>query len=320
MATVMNYPLQNAYLYYEEHGSFLDESLQYVLDQGIKPGVISISYGASEAQIGQSQAKHTCSIVQKLAAQGTTVMVASGDDGVQGVQYSGESCDNGFDPTFPSGCPYVLSVGATKNPSHGSETATTWGGGGFSNFFNVPDYQSSAVKSYLGKIGNKNQGKFNKDGRAYPDVAAIGQTLLVVTNGQQGTLIGTSASCPIFAGLLSLANDARSAAGKGTIGFVHPALYKGQSSFNDITSGQNAGCDGNPVQQRRNLPARRQYDDSGNGGYGASGLGFPAVEGYDAVTGLGSIQTQKLVSLVSGAASTNPQGSSAGNSSGAGSN
>ena len=37
---------------------------------------------------------------------------------------------------------------------------------------------------------------------------------------------GTSLSSPLFAGVLALVNESRSAQGKGRIGFVNPALYQ----------------------------------------------------------------------------------------------
>lgn len=47
-------------------------------------------------------------------------------------------------------------------------------GGGFSNIFARPSYQDAAVSAYLKKLGNKYEGFYNKSGRAYPDMAAIG--------------------------------------------------------------------------------------------------------------------------------------------------
>lgn len=143
---------------------------------------------------------------------------------------------------------------------------------------------------------------------------------------------GTSASAPVFAGLLSLANSARRQAGKGNVGFVHPLLYKNPSAFNDIVQGQNTGCDGNPMTMtRRNVPSRRHQhrrqpglagglfegiDSEGavvtgaffgsvkergnSSSHNQHTLGFPATKGWDAVTGLGSIDLDKLIDIVGG--------------------
>jgi len=54
---------------------------------------------------------------------------------------------------------------------------------------------------------------------------------------------GTSASSPAFAGIISLLNDARIAAGKPPLGFLNPLIYSiGNRAFNDITVGNNPGC------------------------------------------------------------------------------
>lgn len=53
-----------------------------------------------------------CNYAKQLTALGTTIVVASGDNGVNGGHPGQETCPP-FKPTYPSGCQYVLSVGAT---------------------------------------------------------------------------------------------------------------------------------------------------------------------------------------------------------------
>ena len=94
---------------------------------------------------------------------------------------------------------------------------------------------------------------------------------------------GTSASTPVMAALISLANSARLAAGKPSVGFANPALYAwaGDAAiFHDVAAGQNDCCAG--------------------GWQGAAvvccpGNGFRAVAGWDPVTGLGSVNAGNLV-------------------------
>lgn len=64
-------------------------------------------------------------------------------------------------------------VGATENvnPEKGAELSA----GGFSNFFAQPSFQTDAVEAYLTKLGSEFSGRFNRSGRAYPDVSAQGQ-------------------------------------------------------------------------------------------------------------------------------------------------
>jgi tripeptidyl-peptidase I len=92
---------------------------------------------------------------------GTTVLYASGDDGVAG---NGGNCTAGvkFDPGFPSSCPFVTAVGATQinpgstvfEPESVMKNRTESGrlissGGGFSDIFAMPSYQATAIDNYL---------------------------------------------------------------------------------------------------------------------------------------------------------------------------
>jgi len=178
----------------------------------------------------------------QLGARGTSILFASGDGGVAGSQTT--RCTT-FLPTFPSGCPFMTSVGATTgiNP----ETAATFSSGGFSNFFATPSYQTTVVNAYLTRLGSTNSGKFNRTGRAFPDVSAQGENVEIVSGGSTGTVAGTSCSSPIFASVISLLNDRLIAAGKSPLGFLNPFLYSaaGTAALNDVTTGNNPGCNTN---------------------------------------------------------------------------
>lgn len=148
----------------------------------------------------------------------------------------------------------MTSVGATTGVP---ETSADFSSGGFSNVFTRPSYQSAAVTAYLNTLGNTNAGKFNTGGRAFPDVAAMGDNVEIVFQGQAGLVAGTSCSSPIFGSIISLINDRLIAAGRSPLGFLNPFLYStAASSFNDITTGSNPGCNTN---------------------------GFPATAGWDPV-------------------------------------
>ena len=54
--------------------------------------------------------------------------------------------------------PFVTAVGGTTKIS--PEVAVSFSGGGFSNYFAKPSYQSTTVSNYLTSIGTKNQGLF----------------------------------------------------------------------------------------------------------------------------------------------------------------
>ena len=69
-----------------------------------------------------------------------------------------------------------------------------------------------------------------------------GANFVMWTNGTSGLNWGTSVAAPIWASLLTLINEERTAIGKGGIGFVNPVLYKNPQIFHDITEGSNPGC------------------------------------------------------------------------------
>lgn len=227
-----------------------------------RPKVISISYGSDESQFTSSQANSMCNAAQKLTSLGTTIVVSSGDDGVAGQ--SGDTCPP-FVPTYPGGCPYVLSVGATQafSPEVMVDTSLAgfYSGAGASKIFPIPSYQSSQVKSYESAIGTMN-GYYSTTGRVFPDLAAQGSKYRIIYQGQSATVGGTSASAPLVSSFLALVNDKRAKAGSGTIGWAQPSLYK--TMLNDITSGGSYGC-GNT---KNGFPARAGWD-------GSSGQGSP---------------------------------------------
>jgi tripeptidyl-peptidase-1 len=189
----------------------------------------------------------------KLGMQGVSIVLSSGDSGVAGAAGDDNNTDGClgtgqiFSPAFPSTCPYITSVGATYLPSGGdvntdSEVAVTSfaSGGGFSNIYAIPDYQSAVVNTYLtqhtppyaayqttdnANIG-ANGGIYNSNGRGYPDVSAIGDNIVIFNKGSPTLIGGTSASAPVFASILNRINEERIAAGKSTVGFVNPVLVR----------------------------------------------------------------------------------------------
>lgn len=66
---------------------------------------------------------------------------------------------------------------------------------------------------------------FNASNRAYPDVAALGNNIVVYQSGSWQLTGGTSASAPIVASILGLMNDWLLSNGKKPLGFANPLLY-----------------------------------------------------------------------------------------------
>lgn len=91
--------------------------------------------------------------------------------------------------------PYVTSVGATKLGllESGTEKLASFSGGGFSWHFSTPDWQKSAVQSYIQNNGKSlpDQKYWNAGGRGYPDVSAFGVGFLVVYDGIPTPVDGT---------------------------------------------------------------------------------------------------------------------------------
>ncbi|CDO76407.1 hypothetical protein BN946_scf184937.g21 [Trametes cinnabarina] len=235
---------------------FLD-IIEFLLSETNQPQVLSTSYGFDEGDIPTALAKNLCSAYMALGARGTSILFSSGDGGVSGSQ--SQRC-TAFVPTFPSGCPFVTSVGATADIA--PEVAASFSSGGFSDIFDQPAYQANAVNTFLNALGSTNAGKFNPSGRAFPDISAQGEDVEIVFQGQFGEVAGTSCSTPIMASIVALLNDLLAAEGKKPLGFLNPFLYStAASAFTDIVSGNNPGCNTN---------------------------GFPARPGWDPVTGLGT--------------------------------
>ncbi|KAK8002133.1 hypothetical protein PG991_014355 [Apiospora marii] len=255
--------------------------------------VISSSYGYNEGALTPAYQRRQCYEYMKLGLQGVTVLYPSGDFGVAGNNdrciASNGTFINGtsgrFAPQFPGNCPYVTAVGATQVPT-GTNIVTDLAskvqpevacetiirsGGGFSDVFPMPPYQSEAVSHYLTTYPPPfGADRYNSTGRArgYPDVSANGANYMIGVLGTFRKIYGTSASTPTFGAIISLINERRLAAGKRPVGFLNPALYARPDVLNDVTRGGNPGC--------------------GTAGFGAR-------PGWDPVTGLGTPNFPKML-------------------------
>lgn len=261
------------------------------------PYVHSVSYGDIEQEGSPYDVMQRFNTeAMKLGLRGISVMVASGDDGVANFIARNNASACGFNPSYPASAPYVTAVGATQGPELNQTeiacTSTTGGGittgGGFSTVYAQPSYQSTAVNNYLSNGPNlPPTNQFNASGRGYPDVAVMGHSYITVGGGNFSGADGTSASAPVFAGMITLINDARLQAGKKAIGFLNQIIYQlaasNSAAFNDVTSGTNNCAAGEPGQQ-----VCCQY-------------GFTATNGWDPLTGWGSphfpVFSQYLISL-----------------------
>jgi len=198
---------------------FQDALTTALHDAANKPSVISISWGSSESTWTAQAMTAFDSAAQDAAALGVTICAASGDNGSSdGVNDGANHVD------FPASSPHILACGGTRLQSANGviTNETAWndgaqggaGGGGFSDQFPLPAWQSSI------KIKPPTGG-----GRGVPDVSgdADPQTgYRVLVDAKSLVIGGTSAVAPLWSGLIALLNQKL---GKPQ-GFLQPVLYQ----------------------------------------------------------------------------------------------
>jgi len=261
-----------------------------VAGESSHPYVVSLSYGSQKIDFCDSSVRTRLSEdVQKLGAMGITTVIASGDDGSGGMSRQGSN--NGkLSPSFPASIPNALAVGATffESGLSGEEMATTQfgSGGGFSYDYDMPSYQTAAIKTYLAKNPKTGSKSYAQKGRGSPDVSLLGEQFEVYTSGafggiQKEAVGGTSASTPSWGAIISLLNEEclSASGGSKTLGFVNPLFYQNADAFNDITKGSNAVGEN-------------------------AASGWKCTEGWDAATGLGTPKFATLQSVVRKACAT----------------
>ena len=242
---------------------FLDAITKAMHDTTHRPSVISISWGGPESAWTTQAMTAYDNAFQSAAAMGITICVASGDDG------SSDGANDGRDHVdFPASSPHVLACGGTSlHAANGViNKEVVWndganggaGGGGVSNFFPLPPWQSGKTVSK----GGKTTDLLN---RGVPDVSGDADPVTgydVRIDGTNAVIGGTSAVAPLWAGLIARIN-----AMKGSpVGFINPKLYAAAHVTHDITQGNNGD--------------------------------FSAASGWDACTGLGTpIGTQVAAAL-----------------------
>ncbi|HKI13037.1 MAG TPA: S53 family peptidase [Candidatus Acidoferrum sp.] len=250
-----------------------------VHDNVRKPGIVSISWGQAEETATPQMLQGLQQILQEAAALGVTVSVAAGDDG--SADMVKKVWDKKPHVDFPASSPFALACGGTTldaKSGPGAPVETVWNrgvnggatGGGVSNFFPKPSYQANVkVPAPANSAG----------GRGVPDVSADADPFTgysVVIGGTQQGIGGTSAVAPLYAGLIARINQSLTSKGGNSVGFINPLLYAQSTSagvFHDVTSGNND-----------------IYKDLGGE--------FQAGPGWDACTGLGSIDGSKLLAAL----------------------
>jgi hypothetical protein len=185
-----------------------------------------------------------------LAINGLTFFLASGDggatDGVCGIY-----CQQGL-----AGCPYVTGVGGSFGSTAGSEVLSTnidqgtnvISAGGFSKLFTEENgfnltYQKTAVEAWRNhqKSSMSLPGYTLADGSigaGFPDVSLKSYNIEYVGGLMNQLTTGTSASSPLFAGIVNLCASQLDDDVAG-FGWINPLLYQNPGLFFDIIGGNN---------------------------------------------------------------------------------
>jgi kumamolisin len=257
--------------------------------------VVSVSYGDTEGDQGVSSLRSFSQEFAQMAAAGLTVLASSGDSGsnpTPGSGAGGYSASNPLAVNYPASDPSVTGVGGTDvqyagnwaysgelvwNEITGDKSAS---GGGVSGFFTKPSWQTGGsvlagqtlrCVPDVSAISVADLNNVNIGSKFLPaDATDVG--VLVFIGGSASGRAGTSLSCPVWAAVAAIINQARAAAGMKPIGLLNPQLYplQGTTAFNDVTSGTNGA--------------------------------YSAGPGYDLCSGLGSPNVANLITALSGTA------------------
>jgi len=275
---------------------YFSRHLADAVEQAIADGndIITMSIGGvPEQQYDTDVRERLDALFEQAANQGITVLHGAGDAGSWGPKPppAPTAADCAASVNYPPSSPWVTACGGTDLHGSGSviESEVAWSqstpatpskragatGGGVSEIYAVPDYQLQAGLNPMSvNTGNT--------GRGVPDVAAMAGTRYKISvAGVRQEIGGDSATGPLWAALIAIINEAIGV----RIGFLNPILYSygvgNSDAFHDIQSGSN----------------QYQYQASTTSGI-VTVPGYEAGPGWDACTGYGSPDGQKLLSAV----------------------
>jgi len=296
---------RNASIIFVYSNTFLHAVL-YTVDNNLAPIItMSANVGCEAANTAANMTFYQ-GVAQQANAEGITWVNSSSDAGPASCDPNGAPIAlNGLGLRFPASIPEITAVGGTEfndagetywnatNTTNGASAISyipemVWndvaslnalwaGGGGASIYFPKPAWQAGP-------------GVPNDNARDLPDVALAASFshdgYYVIRNNTVVTTGGTSASAPVFAGILALLNQYLVRNGIQTqagLGNVNPTLYRLASAttgvFHDITVGGNV------------VPCVTGTLDCPHGT-----LGFVAAPGYDLASGLGSVDVAAFLS------------------------
>ncbi len=239
-----------------------------------KARAINVSLGGCESNEGSVEGTQDA-IFQSAVAQGQMFSVSSGDSGAYEC-----GATAGKAQSYPAVSPYVMAIGGTTLSTNGGTAwagETVWSctsasscqqsssggaGGGPSLTENAPSWQTSS-----GVLGTSTK-------RGVPDIsfdASPNSGALVLINGSQTQIGGTSLAAPLWAGFWTRIQAAHG----NTLAFPASTIYSGAAAnpgwFHDVTSGNQ---------------------------------GYAAATGWDYASGYGSVQIANFSASFSGGGGT----------------
>jgi pseudomonalisin len=313
--------------------------LDYAVNHDPVPArIISLSYVSCEADNGRDVAEGLDDFFSQAAAEGISVLVASGDGGVAGCAAldSPPSASEPVSTNVLCSSQYVTCVGGTEfadsaNPTQYWSSTNSAGflsalgyipegawnepldddgtpqlaatGGGFSAYLPTPSWQTG-----IG-VPSARQGRYTPDVSLnastsegyFTCVTAINASCAVVDGGFSFISGGgTSASTPGIAAITALLNQKTGAAQ----GNLNPRLYSlaadtTAAAFHDVTVAS-SGVAGCTLA----VPSMCNNSIPSTTGLTGGVAGYLVGNGYDLATGLGSVDAAKLVDNWTGSATT----------------
>jgi subtilase family serine protease len=263
--------------------------------------VISTSWGLCELDAGSVLIQSVSQQLLQAAAQGETVVAATGDTGPTGcLRDPGTTNRSALSVVDPAAQPNVLAVGGTsiwfsssagERIWNGSSVGTGSGGGGVSSVWCMPSYQSEYGVLGVVNIDSTHDSLCSATGtvpyrREVPDVAAdadpyTGYVMYYAAGGGWFPAGGTSAAAPLWAAVAALTDASPFCRydHAGRPGTLPAGLYRLAGSHLPFSE---PGFD----------PADGLYDvTAGGNDYTPSGYTgglYHASAGYDMASGLGS--------------------------------
>jgi hypothetical protein len=283
----------------------LDLSLAAIVDQQLAQ-TVAVGYSDCEASLSAAHQAFYAALYQQAAAEGISIIAATGDSGASACQAAGGSAavSSGYGVNALASTPWNTAVGTasfgTSGAAGGATSLAAWSpasasdpgyasGGGNSLLYARPSWQPATASGVHADVVSATA--LSSGFRLLPDLALPTAMdsganpglafCLSASNTSTGcTLVrsgGSSASAALFAGIAALV--AQKDGAQGNLNATLYSLRNTSGVYADVTEGSaqltcvagSAGC--SETQQ----------------------IGYSAATGYDLATGLGAVNAQALV-------------------------